>query len=59
MSTKRGDRTASEDSNGERGKKPRNIAPDAVKDPNEKTDGKPGLPQGRNPRDDDVDPGGG
>ncbi|MCE4225536.1 hypothetical protein HCU64_17420 [Methylobacterium sp. C25] len=38
--------------------KKKNVAPDAVKDPNQKTEGKPGLPsdsgQGR-----DADPGGG
>lgn len=35
--------------------KPANSAPDAVKDPNEKTDGKPGVPaQG-----DETDPGSG
>ncbi|ABY29375.1 hypothetical protein [Methylorubrum extorquens] len=37
------------------GHKPANSAPDAVKDPNEKTDGKPGVPaQG-----DETDPGAG
>ncbi|SFK94582.1 hypothetical protein [Methylorubrum salsuginis] len=37
------------------GGKPANSAPDAVKDPNEKTDGKPGVPgQG-----DETDPGAG
>ncbi|MFF8800691.1 MULTISPECIES: hypothetical protein [Methylobacteriaceae] len=37
------------------GDKPANSAPDAVKDPNEKTDGKPGVPaQG-----DETDPGSG
>ncbi|CAO4139036.1 MULTISPECIES: hypothetical protein [Methylorubrum] len=37
------------------GTKPANSAPDAVKDPNEKTDGKPGAPaQG-----DETDPGAG
>lgn len=37
------------------GDKPANSAPDAVKDPNEKTDGKPGAPaQG-----DETDPGAG
>ena len=37
------------------GGKPANSAPDAVKDPNEKTDGKPGIPaQG-----DETDPGAG
>ena len=35
--------------------KPANIAPDAVKDPNEKTEGKPGAgPKGQN---DETDPG--
>ena len=39
----------------EGGKKPANSAPDAVKDPSEKTDGKPGVPaQG-----DETDPGAG
>ena len=40
-------------------KKPANIAPDAVKDPNEKTDGKPGMggTVGR-PSDNETDPGG-
>ena len=32
-----------------------NRAPDAVKDPNEKTDGKPGMPSGG----EEADPGGG
>lgn len=36
-------------------KKPANIAPDAVKDPNEKTDGKPGVPSQGN----ETDPGAG
>ncbi|SFG61049.1 hypothetical protein [Methylobacterium gossipiicola] len=41
-------------------KKPANTAPDAVKDPNEKTDGKPGLgPSGGNKPDGETDPGGG
>ncbi len=36
-------------------KKPANIAPDAVKDPNEKTEGKPGTgPAGQNG---ETDPG--
>lgn len=40
-------------------KKPANIAPDAVKDPNEKTDGKPGLGGGSGePSDGETDPGG-
>lgn len=59
MSTNSGNRTGGKTDTGGRRQKPRNIAPDAVKDPNEKTEGKPGLPQGRDPRDDDVDPGGG
>ena len=38
--------------------KPANTAPDAVKDPNEKTEGKPGLgPQGD--ATEETDPGGG
>ena len=38
--------------------KPANIAPDAVKDPNEKTEGKPGLgPQGGKTQNDEADPG--
>ena len=41
-------------------KKPANSAPDAVKDPNEKTQGKPGLgPAGGNAPDGETDPGGG
>ncbi|GEO99864.1 hypothetical protein [Methylobacterium haplocladii] len=39
-------------------RKPANSAPDAVKDPNEKTDGKPGLPTGAD-QGDNADPGGG
>jgi len=40
--------------------KPANTAPDAVKDPNEKTDGKPGLgPSGGKTPDGETDPGGG
>lgn len=44
--------------------KPANVAPDAVKDPNEKTGGKPGMgPEGeKKPRGEpsgDADPGGG
>ncbi|KQP36840.1 hypothetical protein [Methylobacterium sp. Leaf100] len=40
--------------------KPANAAPDAVMDPNEKTDGKPGAgPQGGGTPDDETDPGGG
>ena len=39
-------------------KKPANVAPDAVKDPNEKTDGKPGMgPQGGDSQTDETDPG--
>ncbi|MCJ2135159.1 hypothetical protein MKK69_14025 [Methylobacterium sp. J-026] len=39
--------------------KPKNVAPDAVRDPNEKTDGKPGLgPQGGKTQHDETDPGG-
>lgn len=38
-------------------KKPANVAPDAVKDPNEKTGGKPGM--GGNSQDDEADPGSG
>lgn len=37
------------------GAKPANSAPDAVKDPNEKTDGKPGVPS----QGDETDPGAG
>ncbi len=37
------------------GHKPANSAPDAVKDPNEKTDGKPGVPS----QGDETDPGAG
>ena len=41
-------------------KKPANSAPDAVMDPNEKTEGKPGLgPKGDKTPDDETDPGGG
>lgn len=36
-------------------KKPVNIAPDAVKDPNEKTEGKPGA--GSASQNDETDPG--
>ena len=40
--------------------KPANSAPDAVMDPNEKTEGKPGLgPKGDKTPDDETDPGGG
>ncbi|MDP4004974.1 hypothetical protein [Methylobacterium sp. NEAU K] len=39
--------------------KPANVAPDAVKDPNEKTEGKPGLGhQGGKTQHDETDPGG-
>ena len=39
-------------------KKPANIAPDAVKDPNEKTEGKPGAgPAGGGTQRDETDPG--
>lgn len=39
--------------------KPKNVAPDAVKDPNEKTEGKPGqgTPSGET-QNDETDPGG-
>ncbi|MDE4912064.1 hypothetical protein PQI07_15350 [Methylobacterium sp. 092160098-2] len=39
--------------------KPKNVAPDAVKDPNAKTEGKPGLgtPSGGT-QNDETDPGG-
>jgi hypothetical protein len=37
-----------------------NIAPDAVKDPNAKTEGKPGLgPKGGGTQNDETDPGSG
>lgn len=40
--------------------KPANAAPDAVMDPNEKTEGHPGKgPQGGASKDEDADPGGG
>lgn len=35
--------------------RPKNAAPDAVKDPNEKTDGKPG--EGPKSQNDETDPG--
>ncbi|MBX9931304.1 MAG: hypothetical protein K2Y56_07170 [Methylobacterium sp.] len=38
-------------------KKPANVAPDAVKDPNEKTDGKPGLGGQGGSADNETDPG--
>ncbi|WP_227437889.1 hypothetical protein [Methylobacterium sp. W2] len=42
------------------GEKPANSAPDAVMDPNEKTEGKPGQgPEGDKNPDDETDPGGG
>lgn len=41
---------------GDDDKKPRNHAPDAVRDPNEKTEGKPGAPS---PQEGDEDPGAG
>ncbi|WP_232627871.1 hypothetical protein [Methylobacterium sp. Leaf118] len=37
-------------------REPANSAPDAVKDPNEKTDGQPGVPPGQG---DEADPGAG
>ena len=38
--------------------KPKNVAPDAVKDPNEKTDGKPGMgPLAGGTQRDETDPG--
>ena len=41
-------------------KKPANAAPDAVMDPNEKTDGHPGMgSQGGRKKGEDADPGGG
>lgn len=41
-------------------KKPANAAPDAVMDPNEKTDGHPDMgPQGGRKTGEDSDPGGG
>ena len=43
---------------GSKPEKPKNVEPDAVKDPNEKTDGKPGMgpPAGGTQRD-ETDPG--
>ncbi|MDP4022664.1 hypothetical protein Q8W71_08525 [Methylobacterium sp. NEAU 140] len=39
--------------------RPANTAPDAVKDPNEKTEGHPGRgPQGGTTQNDETDPGG-
>ncbi|GJE61668.1 hypothetical protein [Methylobacterium trifolii] len=41
-------------------KKPANAAPDAVMDPNEKTEGHPGMgPEGKPSKEKDTDPGGG
>ena len=38
--------------------KPKNVAPDAVKDPNEKTEGHPGAgPSGGGVQNDETDPG--
>ncbi len=70
MSANSGNRSAQKGARGEerarspgkkpdRAPKPANIAPDAVKDPNEKTSGKPGLPPGYDRREGEVDPGGG
>jgi hypothetical protein len=43
---------------GAKPEKPKNVAPDAVKDPNEKTDGKPGLgPAHPGTQNDETDPG--
>ena len=39
--------------------KPANTAPDAVKDPSEKTEGKPGAGPDGGAREDETDPGGG
>lgn len=39
-------------------KKPANIAPDAVKDPNETTEGKPGEGPSGGGQHDETDPGG-
>lgn len=39
-------------------KKPANVAPDAVMDPNEKTDGKPGMGSHGEQPDGETDPGG-
>ncbi|MBE7248260.1 hypothetical protein ACLBX9_14945 [Methylobacterium sp. A49B] len=46
------------DDTGAKPDKPKNVAPDAVKDPNEKTEGKPGMgpPAGGTQRD-ETDPG--
>ncbi|MCJ2048832.1 hypothetical protein [Methylobacterium sp. J-070] len=50
--------TEREDTDSKTGK-PKNVAPDAVKDPNEKTDGKPGAgPSGGASQNDETDPGG-
>ena len=43
---------------GEKPEKPKNAAPDAVKDPNEKTEGHPGAgPSGGGSQNDETDPG--
>lgn len=43
---------------GSKPEKPKNVAPDAVKDPNEKTDGKPGMgPPAGGTQQDETDPG--
>lgn len=48
----------SEESPSSSSKKPANVAPDAVKDPNEKTEGKPGMGGGSGkPSDGETDPG--
>ncbi|MCJ2068112.1 hypothetical protein MKK75_04685 [Methylobacterium sp. J-030] len=47
------------DTAGTEPEKPKNIAPDAVKDPNEKTEGHPGAgPAGGGKQNDETDPGG-
>ncbi|GEP11037.1 hypothetical protein [Methylobacterium gnaphalii] len=51
------------DGNGDQSREPKpddrkNVSPDAVKDPNEKTEGHPGLPAGSKGGD-DADPGAG
>ena len=44
---------------GAKPEKPKNVAPDAVKDPNEKTEGHPGAgPSGGGSQNDETDPGG-
>jgi hypothetical protein len=46
------------DETGTKPEQPKNIAPDAVMDPNEKTEGKPGLgPKGGGTQHDETDPG--